>query len=244
MELKIDKAYCVNLDRRPEKWERFEDAYKQTGLDWNLERFSAVDGSTFTDEFIINSPFKKSGALENRKGRWACALSHANIHKDALENGYEYIAVFEDDCWFKELDTFKEDLENCIKQLPDDWKVLMFGGKPYNKNRKIPEYETYSEDLVIARQVYETHGYIARVPKISKVLIDLWEVKGLGADSATVRDQKNGGHYLTNPILCSQQPGWSDLIHQEAAYHGKTTFKIKKKLPHIEPTTPKNKTLF
>jgi GR25 family glycosyltransferase involved in LPS biosynthesis len=243
--MKIDKAYCVTLEKRPEKWERFIKAYNQTGLDWPMEKFNAVDGSLFSDEYIQNSPYKIRGRkLEKCKGHHACALSHARIHEDAKAKGYKYIAVFEDDCWFKDFENIVEDINTCIAELPEDWKVLMIGGKPYKLNKDWPKYENFSENLVIARQIFETHAYIAKVDAVSDTLINLWAELGYDADAALVYEQKKGGYFLSNPVLCSQKPGFSDILHTDAAYHGLQKYMVKEKLITTDETVVKRKKLF
>ena len=47
----FNKIYCVNLDRRQERWKEASDEFKKFSLD--VERFSAVDGSKLDLSNII-----------------------------------------------------------------------------------------------------------------------------------------------------------------------------------------------
>ena len=83
----FDKIYCINLDRREDKWLRTKSLLEKVGIE--AERFSAVDGSKHMDTGIhfenMTNPEK------------ACILSHLEVYKDALKNGYEKILILEDD---------------------------------------------------------------------------------------------------------------------------------------------------
>ena len=40
----FDKIYCVNLDRRPDKWAEAVEEFKKNNME--VERFAAIDGQT------------------------------------------------------------------------------------------------------------------------------------------------------------------------------------------------------
>ena len=50
---KIDKTYCINLDRRPDRWEKMKTQF----IDHNIqvERFSAIDGRLLTNDTSYGS---------------------------------------------------------------------------------------------------------------------------------------------------------------------------------------------
>jgi glycosyl transferase, family 25 len=226
----INKFYCINLDKRPGKWKAFSEMVKDI-TEITITHFPGVDGSLWSDDEFkkLNSKNRKRN-LNSRKGHLGCSYTHAKIHKDAQDKGYDFICVFEDDCYIKDVENFIKDVNICLSELPDDWGVLFLGGKPYKKNRKLQQYYDYSENLVIAKQVFETHAYICNVNVCSAALINLWEA-GYDADVATTTLQKKSDiFYLCNPILCSQRPGYSDIILSETAYHGKRIYATKQKL--------------
>jgi GR25 family glycosyltransferase involved in LPS biosynthesis len=112
----FNKIYCVNLDRRPERWEEASKEFKKFNLD--VERFSAVDGSKMNLSNIKMEVLK----MESLPGAVGCSLSHRNIIKDAKKNAYDKILIFEDDVVFE--DNLLTRFENEIKSLPEDWDMF------------------------------------------------------------------------------------------------------------------------
>ena len=42
----VDKIYCINLDKRKDRWDRCQVIFKENDID--VERFSAIDGKNCT----------------------------------------------------------------------------------------------------------------------------------------------------------------------------------------------------
>lgn len=116
----VDCIYVINLDRRPEKWQRIEALLEQRGL--SACRFSAVDGATLTDEDQI----RLAGDYPVRmlRGEVGCLLSHVSVLKDALDKGYKLIWVMEDDIEFVEDPRQLPELIKTLKKIDADWDVL------------------------------------------------------------------------------------------------------------------------
>ena len=108
MEINMDTIpiYIINLDRRPDRWENTKNQMKI--FNDNYIRFSAVD----TNNTI------------------GCALSYYKLleeHKDI-----DYIMILQDDVQF--LDYSKEVFSNTLKEVPNDWDVIL-SGVHYGKYR-------------------------------------------------------------------------------------------------------------
>ena len=58
-------------------------------------------------------------------GQLACAISHQEAYKKALQNGDETILIFEDDVEINEASM--DSLEESLRHLPDDWELVYFG---------------------------------------------------------------------------------------------------------------------
>jgi len=113
----FDGIFFINLDRRKD---RLEQITKQLNIvEINAERISAIDGNEL-------DPDPKIGNGWNHKGVAGCALSHRKIIQLAKSRGYKNFLVIEDDTIFS--DTFGEDLKFFMKQIPDDWDMIYFGG--------------------------------------------------------------------------------------------------------------------
>ena len=125
----FDNIYCLNLDRRKDRWVAVDQMFKKNGID--VERFSAIDGNQisdleFSDTGLNEDECSNKGLIEN-KNSLACLLSHLEIIKDAKEKGYGRILIFEDDVIFSK--SFKSDISN-IESF--NWKLLYLGASQFN----------------------------------------------------------------------------------------------------------------
>lgn len=120
----FDKIYCINLDRRPDRWAKAKEQFDKFNIE--VERFSAVDGNV----------------LENKtkllNGELGIIKSNLEVIKQAKEKRYKNILIFEDDVQLD--DDFNTKFDKWIKQVPKDWKFLYLGGNhvgglhPINRN--------------------------------------------------------------------------------------------------------------
>lgn len=103
------KVKVINLDRRPDRWERFssQKGVVRLGTQYTIERFSAVDGKTIaveTDDRISmrtkrNIKFRTRRTHEDidTVGAIGCYLSHTQIWREFLQSGASCVMVLEDD---------------------------------------------------------------------------------------------------------------------------------------------------
>jgi hypothetical protein len=111
----FDGIYCINLDRRPDRWEEnCLPQFKELGIE--VERFSACDGKTEVD----------LGFGDVYNAELAGTISHLRAIKKAKKEGVTKLLLLEDDVVFK-TNTNVEFSER-IKQVPDNWDILFFGG--------------------------------------------------------------------------------------------------------------------
>lgn len=129
--------YCINLDKRPERYRAFA---RQPGVQsLTIKRFSAVDGSKIS----LNSPdisnqtkynilhkTRRSHSQIDTLGAIGCSLSHYSIWKEFLRSDHEYCFVLEDDA------LVPVGLANQIKLVtmaPHSFDVWALSYKLYNK---------------------------------------------------------------------------------------------------------------
>lgn len=96
----FDKIYCINLDKRKDRWGNCVNEFGRVGL--VCERFTAYDGDNH------HLAFNKS---------------QYEVLKKAVEDGGQRILILEDDVIFKSC----HHLESACNQLPLDWDCLWLG---------------------------------------------------------------------------------------------------------------------
>lgn len=107
----FDHVYCVNLDRRTDRWEQVQRRFNRWGIE--VERFSAIEpdaGNEWLD-----------------KAKLGCTLSHLAVWNDAAAKGYRRILVFEDDV------LFHREWDKWIGKIATrDWELLYLGASQYD----------------------------------------------------------------------------------------------------------------
>jgi glycosyl transferase family 25 len=147
----FDKIFCINLDRRPDRWDACSELFKKENM--IVEKFSAVDGTLLEH----NTP------LSN--GQVGCYLSHYNLLLHCLEKKYNQVLIFEDDVAFDEgLSQFFFDN---IDKVPEDWKFLYLGGNHLAQSTKLDE-NVHKMNYTLA-----THAYAVKLDIIPTILATL-----------------------------------------------------------------------
>lgn len=134
--------FVINLDRRTDRLEKFNQEMKYVG--WTYERFSAID----TNSYI------------------GCAKSHQILSKIILDRNYDYAIVLEDDIYFmpyakKIINSIEEQLFN--NNL--DWSIIHLAPsihRPLNKfnDNLLDLSNTPPKDINKHRGIYGTSGFI------------------------------------------------------------------------------------
>lgn len=139
-EIKLDKIYYINLDRRPDRRAHFLKQCQKENINMDIvERFQAIDGdhldlSEKEEKMFENSDFKNKN---NRKYLIGNQLSHFYILKEMIRKKYDYILVLQDDVVFK--NNFNFYLSRVLKSLPNDAEIVNIGGHQYaDKSYFIP----------------------------------------------------------------------------------------------------------
>jgi hypothetical protein len=105
---------CINLDRRPERWQQMQRKFDQHGIH-SVHRFSALDGDNM----------KLPANWIHTPGAYGCLLSHLQVVREARQLGVPSVLIFEDDVVFD--DDLEKKFGGGIEQLPADWDMLFFG---------------------------------------------------------------------------------------------------------------------
>lgn len=195
----VDKIYCINLDRRPDRWELASQQFIKHGL--QVERFPAVDGRDFKKEYRQDN------------GNNGCTLSHYFIIERAKLLGLDAVMVFEDDVELHR--DFQKLLHVVLTDLKemhyDDWSMLYFGGS--HREQPIPVAETFMR----VTKTLTTHGYIIR-SSMFDLVINNFKNLDQPVDCFYASWQKEYPVYITNPPLAWQRKSYSDIVGREMDY--------------------------
>ena len=110
----FSKIVCINLDRRPERWQRIHAQLARHGIH-HVQRFPAVDGETIT----------KPAFWPHSAGAYGCLLSHVEVVREARRSNASSVLIFEDDTVLDP--DFPTKFASFSKEVPDDWDMLYFG---------------------------------------------------------------------------------------------------------------------
>lgn len=192
----VDKIYCINLDRRPDRWKLASDQFYKHQL--KVERFAAIDGN----DFKINYP------ADN--GNNGCTLSHYFLIERAKILGFDSVMIFEDDAELHP--DFNNLLAECFEQLPADWDMLYFGGSHREKPTPV------TDRILRVNRTLTTHGYIIRSTMYDQVINNFKNLDN-PVDCFYAAWQKEFNVYITDPPLAWQRGGYSDICKREMEYN-------------------------
>jgi glycosyl transferase family 25 len=181
---------CINLDRRPERWERMQARFAAAGVG-AVERFPAVDGG----KLAVPAAWPESS------GAYGCLQSHLAVVREARAQVRESILIMEDDVVFA--DGFHEQFQERVRGLPPDWDMLFFGCLHYEPP------EPAAPGLGRLRISFSTFMYAVR-QTVYGAFISLNERERYPVDRTNVILQKRFRCYCFMPHLAWVDESYSD----------------------------------
>jgi len=158
------KGYLINLKKRPDRFQKFQNEIGNYLPDINVELVEAVDGSllNLNDENLkknVNEWNFKYLTENQLRGVIGCCLSHLKCYDLICKNDDKYAIIFEDDCWYKN-ENNKMFINDFIKQLeiPDKFGVIFLNEWPtkhiksINKDYDLIEGSPTTESYIISRE--------------------------------------------------------------------------------------------
>lgn len=194
----FDKIFVINLDRRPDRYEDFKKEMSKYGIE-NVERFSAIDGSTIS-----------TNDVPLLTGEIGVLLSHLEIIKKCKEEGYDNVLIMEDDVCFSE-EILK--LEEYMSSVPSDWDFIYFGGNHvYGQPPKFINEKVLKLNFTVALQCVAINNTMFDVievvlPKLRKQV-----------DSYYAEFHRNFNAYGFYPNMAKQTIGFSDIQNRIVDY--------------------------
>jgi GR25 family glycosyltransferase involved in LPS biosynthesis len=195
----FDKAYCINLDSRKDRWDESKEEFDRNNI--NVERVSAFDGSKLNLNF---PPEIKEGAV-------GCSFSHLYVMKMAKQLNLSNYLVLEDDIKF--VDNFIEIFPQVMSQVPSDWDMLYLGGQHiHGRNLK-----KITENIYKCEYTLTTHSFAVRNTVYDLFIDKLMDITK-PCDVHFAEQHRNINAYVCIPHLTWQKQGYSDVEKQNVNY--------------------------
>jgi GR25 family glycosyltransferase involved in LPS biosynthesis len=201
MKLKgVEKIFCVNLERRPDRRTEATNEFKK--FDLEFEFFNATDGHSLN----------LSGKI--KPGHIGCVLSHFNLFKHIRDNeDGEIFMITEDDVVFK--DDFINTYNSLIDNVPFDWTLFYFGG---NHNHLSIDFT--SSNIHRLKNTYTTHCYLVKKSKIDLIIqeFDNDRIFNEEVDVHLSNVQRRYPCYGFYPSIAWQRDSFSDIEMRDVNY--------------------------
>lgn len=191
----FDKVYCVNLDRRVDRWTECLNEFQKHRIE--VERFSALDG-TLLDNLTILLP-----------GQLGCKLSHLSIIEHAKNNNLKSLVILEDDVEFHQ--NFNVELDECMSHLPETWNMIFMGANHIQHPTRLND-RIYKLNYSYSAHCYAIHN------SVYDLLIELLKSSSEPLDVVYATLQSHINAYVFNPHLAWQKPGYSDICEESVDY--------------------------
>jgi glycosyl transferase family 25 len=194
----FDKALCINLDRRPDRWEESLKEFNKIGID-NVKRISALDGKTIG----YQKPYISLAET-------ACVMSHIKALTYAKRKNMNSVFIAEDDIEFT--DNFNEKFNEIEDRIPSDWQLLYLCINPDSG-----EYNRIYDNFYKIKGCYSAHAILYKNEIFDKA-IEFLENNRYPADVSLGLLQSHVNAYSVYPHLAYQRKDFSDIQNMNVDY--------------------------
>jgi len=194
----FSELYCINLDRRQDRWEHAQKEFMSVGILNRVIRVSAV---------------------EHQDGRIGLIKSFLKIFKDVQERNIQNVLIFEDDIHFISENNPISTLEKSISQLGSiEWSLFYLGANTHER------CNVFRPNLILIKNAFSAHA-VAYSHKTYKQIIEKFEKTNEIRSIDDINDvffckeiQNKRMSFLVNPIIATQYPSYSDLEKKDVNY--------------------------
>ncbi|KAB7504513.1 Glycosyltransferase 25 family member [Armadillidium nasatum] len=134
----MDKIYCINLLRRPDRREKMKKNFELLNL--NVTFVNAVDWRDLNETFLKSLDLRVLKNYDRANftyGLIANFLSHYFIWKEIIEHEYDQVMIFEDDVFFfHDFSEKLKELQTELELLKIDWEFIFLGRIPVIKHKE------------------------------------------------------------------------------------------------------------
>ena len=169
IDIRAIPVFCINLDKRPERFKKFSTQPGAKAILAYTERFPAIDGATIdplkSDKIALQTKYnilhktRRSHGEINTLGAIGCSLSHYGVWQKFLAGKADYCLVLEDDADVPA--DLRERVMTCTggTQTFDVWALsyrLRGSLREHSGSWKVPEYYWGTSAYIISRAGAET----------------------------------------------------------------------------------------
>ncbi len=225
----VDAALVINLDHRTDRWDTIREHLKSLVPEEKLHRVSAVLGKKL-DGYSDSHWFRRTKRPETWAGRAGCSVSHRNAMRLAVDRGWNWVLIVEDDtqfvCQFE--GSFGQQLASFLRTNGDAFGFVYLGfDSPKLPVRRIC-------DLKHDRWMYQiagastTHAYLVNQSVMRRLLSEFpqseadiwsWTAKNVVIDrwySSNLR--RWTGIAAVSPQVAIQEQSLSDITQRTSDF--------------------------
>lgn len=202
----FDFSCCINLDRRPDRWEESTQEFSKWGLN-NISRIPAIDAQTLPTTYP--DVYKKYNSTQHRSlGNLGLILTNLQILEYAKEQKFSQILIMEDDvCFTPEVNN----IESLMSYVPNDWDMLYVGGNHnYHDKHRRAQPIPVNDHVIKCQHTFTTHCYAVK-SHMYDVLVSKLSKLGGPIDVIYTDIQKEYNVYSIHPSVAKQREGFSDI---------------------------------
>lgn len=197
------RVVVINRPDRRDRREALETHLREIGWPFATPLWhAATPGEDLTPPVFWNST----------RNTWANLQSHLQVIREAYEAGDESVLVMEDDCLY--LPGFLERVSRFMREAPDDWGMLMLGGRAGVAD---PQIAKVTSDIWRIGGWNNLESYAVHRRAMVKV-IDTLATATEHSDVALHRIQFDAPTYHMNPPIATQRAGMSDNFGHYKGY--------------------------
>ncbi len=219
----ISHAVFLNRDARKDRRDHIESTLKRANI--GSIRISAVE--IFDDNSTLASCW--DGGSHKCAGQLGCQRSHLKALRHAMLNGWEHVAIFEDDFEWREYISVSrvQCILSQVMAYAPDWDFIAISLNIQDSTIVAKDSvqigcSTYSS-VVKIHQALATHGYIVRA-RVYDQLYDVFEDCNVTGNLLTAIDtcwqplQRELNWYGLQPQLGTQGESYSDIESRVVSY--------------------------
>lgn len=152
----VDGVIVLNLDRRPDRWAAFQDAWRDV-LPWDrVVRLSASDGQKLPG-YSERPWFRGRKRDQTWAGRAGCTLSHARALREARRLGWARVLIMEDDA-------IPAGAPAALSKTLSTAQASTVGDMLYLGGREPIGVGETVDGLMAIHGVHDTHAYVVNGP--------------------------------------------------------------------------------